>query len=64
MGKNTGNGSRLGPVKDRTQYYSKASGLFLKRDDKGRFMSGKSTPYKGVRKEKPHENTKTDKKNK
>jgi len=50
MAKNTGNGTRKGAIKSRSQYLTK-DGVYLKRDDKGRFMSGKQTPYKGVRKE-------------
>ena len=50
MAKNTGDGSRVGAVKNRSQLLTK-NGVYLKRDDKGRFMSGKKTPYKGVKKE-------------
>ena len=52
MGKNTGNKTRKGCVKNRTQVET-PSGVYMKRDTKtGRFVSGKKTPYKGVRSEK------------
>ena len=51
MAKNTGNDSRKGAVKDRTQFYNEQNQTYLKRGPAGRFMSGKSTPYKGVTKE-------------
>jgi hypothetical protein len=54
VAKNTGDGSRIGSVKDRTQ--TKApNGNFVKRDTgTGRFMDQKSggSPFKGVAKEK------------
>ncbi len=54
MAKNTGNNSRKGSVKNRTQ--TKApSGNWVKRDlDTGRFMDQKKggEPFKGVAKEK------------
>lgn len=53
MGKNTQEGYRKGFVKKRTQSHNKKTGMFMKRDTTtGRFLSGKNTPYKGVRKEK------------
>jgi len=52
MAKNTGNNTRKGAVKDRSQYYNEKTNTFLKRGPDGKFMSGKSTPYKGVRSEK------------
>lgn len=51
MGKNTGNGHRVGPVTNRTQTYNSKTGQFIKRDETGKFMSSKDTPYKNVRKE-------------
>lgn len=54
MAKNTGEGSRKGAVKGRSQTQG-ADGSWIKRDTKtGRFLGVKSTegPYKGVRKEK------------
>lgn len=54
MAKNTGDGSRIGSVKDRTQTQA-PNGNFVKRDTgTGRFMDQKSggSPFKGVAKEK------------
>jgi len=52
MGKNTGNKTRKGAVKDRSQTFNKRTNLYVKRDVKtGKFLSSKKTPYKGVRKE-------------
>lgn len=49
MGRNTGNGSRVGAVKGRTQSYNAKTGKYVKRDtETGRFLSSKDTPYKGV----------------
>ena len=50
MARNTGNGHRAGAVKDRTQYLTK-NGTYMKRGDDGKFISGKSTPYKGITRE-------------
>lgn len=58
MAKNTG-GTRKGCVKNRTQYHNEKTDTFMKRDKNGRFMSGKSTPYKSVKKEKSKKATKT-----
>jgi len=53
MAKNTGKGHRQGAVKKRSQFLNSANNNYMKRDDKGRFMSGKKeSPYKGVRLEK------------
>lgn len=53
MGRNTNNGNRIGAVKDRTQTYNDKTGQYIKRDTTtGRFMTSKSTPYKGVSKDK------------
>lgn len=54
MAKNTGKGSRVGSVKDRTQFET-PSGNSAKRDTKtGRIMDVKSDekPFKGVAQEK------------
>jgi hypothetical protein len=51
----SGDGHRIGQVKDRSQVYNPANDKWTKRDsDSGRFMDQKSdgTPFKGVRKEK------------
>ena len=53
MAKNTGENHRKGSVKDRTQTFNSKTSQYIKRDgNTGRFMSSKTTPYKGVRKEK------------
>ena len=52
MAKNTGNGTRKGSVTNRSQVYNSKTGLFVKRDDSGKFMACKETPFKSVRKEK------------
>ncbi len=54
MAKNTGEGSRIGSVKDRTQFLNPQTNNYVKRDtDTGRFMDQKSggEPFKGVAKE-------------
>ena len=48
MAKNTGKNTRKGAVKDRTQFYNETTQTYLKRGPDGKFMSGKSSPYKGV----------------
>ena len=49
MARNTGNNSRKGAVKNRTQLFNEKTKVHLKRDKKtGQFVSGKKTPYKGV----------------
>jgi hypothetical protein len=54
MAKNTGDGHRIGAVRDRSQTQT-PSGNWVKRDaDTGRFMDQKTSsdePFKGVRKE-------------
>lgn len=54
MATNTGKGSRIGSVKDRSQVKTPVTGDFTKRNDKtGRFMDQKEggKPFKGVAKE-------------
>lgn len=52
MAKNTGNESRLGSVKNRTQTYNEKTGKYIKRDtETGQFLSNKDTPYKGIRRD-------------
>ncbi len=54
MAKNTGNGFRLGSVKDRSQVQNPQNGKWTKRDtETGQFMDQKQdgTPFKGVAKE-------------
>lgn len=53
MAKNTSNNTRKGAVKARSQVLNPKTKLYVKRDKTtGQFISAKSTPYKGVRKEK------------
>ena len=52
MGKNNGNGSRTGAVKDRSQSFNPRTKQYVKRNTTtGKIMSTKSTPYKGVSKD-------------
>ena len=53
MAKNNGNGKRTGIIKNRTQVLNPKTGMYMKRNEKGQFISGKSTPYKAIRKETP-----------
>lgn len=49
MAKNTGNGHRVGSVRDRTQVFNPKAGVHVKRDtNSGKFIAAKPTPYKGV----------------
>ena len=51
MGKNTGNGSRIGVVKNRQQTFNPKTGQYVKRDTvTGKIVASKGTPYKSVRK--------------
>ncbi|WP_180953668.1 hypothetical protein [Bacillus sp. T33-2] len=54
MARNTGDGNRIGAVKDRSQTYNPKTDTWVKRGEDGRFINVKSdgTPFKGVRKEK------------
>jgi len=55
MATNTGNKSRKGAVKDRSQVQNPSTGHYVKRDSStGKFLEVKSDgkPFKGVRKEK------------
>ena len=52
MGKNTGKSYRKGAQTDRSQTFNGKTGQYIKRDTKtGKFLSSKTTPYKGVSKE-------------
>lgn len=54
MARNTGRGSRIGSVKNRTQVQNPKTGRFIKRDtETGQFINQKSDvkPFKGVAKE-------------
>lgn len=60
MAKNTGEGSRKGAVKDRTQVLNPKTGLWVKRDrNTGQFIDQKADdkPFKGVAKEKDDRRT-------
>jgi len=52
MAKNTGTGGRTGIIPKRTQTYNPKTGQYVKRDDKGKFLANKETPFKNVRREK------------
>lgn len=55
MAKNTGQGYRIGAVKDRSQVDNPVNNRYTKRDtETGRFIDQKADeqPFKGVRKEK------------
>jgi len=59
MGKNTGDNYRKGSVKDRSQVFNSKTSQYIKRDSNtGKFVSSKTTPYKGVRKETGKQNSK------
>lgn len=50
MGKNTGDGQRIGAQIDRVQYYNPKTDMYVKMDtETKKFMSCKKNPYKGVR---------------
>ena len=50
MGVNTGNGSRIGVVKNRKQTYNPKTHKFIKRDtETGKILACKDTPFKSVR---------------
>lgn len=51
MAKNTGNGGRKGPVSNRIQTFNPKTGLFVKKDENGKFMACKDTPFKNVRRD-------------
>lgn len=52
MGKNTGNGNRIGVVLNRTQTYNPKTKQYVKRDETGQFIGTKETPFKNIRREK------------
>jgi hypothetical protein len=54
MAKNTGQGSRIGAVRQRSQTYNPRTHTWAKRGPGGTFMGQKAdgTPFKGVTKEK------------
>lgn len=53
MAKNTGHGSRIGAVRQRSQTLNPLTRVWTKRGPNGQFMDGKANgrPFKGVRKE-------------
>ena len=51
MAGNTGDGSRKGYVKGRTQVYNTKTKSYVKRStETGKILGSKKTPYKGVKK--------------
>ena len=53
MGKNTGNGTRIGIIGGRTQVYNDKTDCYVKRDtETGRFIGvKKATPFKDIKRE-------------
>lgn len=51
MGKNTGTGGRTGVIANRTQTYNPKTGQYVKRDETGKFMATKESPFKNVRRD-------------
>ena len=51
MAKNTGTGGRTGIIANRTQTYNPKTGLYVKKDETGKFIKTKETPFKNVRRD-------------
>lgn len=51
MAKNTGNGTRIGVISNRTQTYNPKTKQYIKRDENGKFIAQKDTPFKNIRRE-------------
>ena len=51
MAKNTGTGGRTGVIANRTQTYNPKTGLYIKKDETGKFIKTKETPFKNVRRD-------------
>ena len=51
MAKNTGNGTRMGPISNRSQTYNPKTNLYVKKDESGKFLACKDTPFKNVRRD-------------
>ena len=51
MAKNTGTGGRTGVIANRSQTYNSKTGLYVKRDESGKFVKTKETPFKNVRRD-------------
>ena len=51
MAKNTGTGGRTGIIANRSQTYNSKTGLYVKRDESGKFVKTKETPFKNVRRD-------------
>ena len=51
MARNTGTGGRTGIISGRTQTYNPKTGQYMKKDENGKFLSGKDSPYKNVRRD-------------
>ena len=53
MAKNTGNGTRRGIIKGRTQFYNPKIGKWIKRcSETGKILETRTEPFKNIRKEK------------
>lgn len=62
MAKNTNEGTRVGSIKERTQYYNEKNKLYIKRDTTtGKFISSSKNKYKSIRLESNDNNKKTNK---
>ena len=49
MAKNTNNGHRQGPIKNRTQFYNAKTGKWVKKDSEtGKILKCKDTPFKNI----------------
>ena len=52
MAKNTGNGTRQGIIKNRTQFYNSQNKKWVKRDtNTGKILKTSVDPFKNIRKE-------------
>ena len=51
MAKNTGTGGRTGVIANRSQTYNPKTKQFIKRDESGKFIGSKDTPFKNVRRD-------------
>jgi hypothetical protein len=50
MAGNTGNGYRIGAIKDRSQIFNEKTKQYIKRDtETGKFISSSNNKYKGVK---------------
>lgn len=51
MARNTLTGGRTGVIAGRKQTYNPKTGLYVKKDETGKFMACKDTPFKNVRRD-------------